>query len=56
MLKKRVLAGKLPPVEERLPEEPMVVGPHERIGVYGDTMRVLTGMAQTLNETQQRRY
>lgn len=52
MLTKLVREGKLPPVEERLPEEPMVVRPYERIGVYGGTMRVLTGMAQTLNETQ----
>jgi len=52
MLAKLVSEGKLPPVEERLPEEPMVVRPYDRIGVYGGKMRVLTGQAQTLNETQ----
>ena len=33
MLRKLVEEGKLPPVEERLPEEPMVVNPYARIGV-----------------------
>ena len=56
MLHKLVEDGKLPPVEERLPEEPMVVRPYERIGVYGGQMRVLTGEAQTLNETQYMLY
>jgi peptide/nickel transport system substrate-binding protein len=28
-------AGDLPPVEQRLPEEPLVVVPYEEIGVYG---------------------
>jgi peptide/nickel transport system substrate-binding protein len=35
MLAERVRAGELPPVEERLPEEPLVVEPVERPGVYG---------------------
>lgn len=30
-----VEAGDLPPLEERLPDEPLVVEPHERVGVYG---------------------
>ena len=34
-LAERVEAGDLPPVAERLPEAPMVVTPHERIGQYG---------------------
>lgn len=46
MLKVRVAAGELPPVEERLPEEPYVVEPFEEIGRYGGT---LYGFA--LNET-----
>lgn len=37
MLAEMVAAGELPPVAERLPAEPMVVEPHERIGVYGGT-------------------
>jgi len=35
MLKRRVAAGELPPVEQRLPEEPVVVPPIEKIGQYG---------------------
>ena len=34
-----VKAGKLPPVEQRLPEEPMVVKPLHSIGKYGGTWR-----------------
>lgn len=33
--------GKLPPVQERLPEDPIVVEPLERVGDYGGTMRIL---------------
>lgn len=38
MLKVKVAAGELPPVEERLPEEPLVVEPIEEIGEYGGTV------------------
>ena len=38
MLRVRVAAGELPPVEERLPEEPMVVDPTESVGKYGGTL------------------
>ncbi|MEM4524531.1 MAG: ABC transporter substrate-binding protein, partial [Archaeoglobaceae archaeon] len=31
--------GKLPPVEQRLPEEPLVVVPEEEVGQYGGTWR-----------------
>ena len=34
-----VKAGKLPPVEKRLPEEPLVVKPVHEIGKYGGTWR-----------------
>lgn len=34
-----VKAGKLPPVEERLPEEPKVVTPLNEVGKYGGTQR-----------------
>src|SRR5262245_64689304 len=39
MLAELVKAGKLPPVEKRLPEEPMVVKPVHSIGRYGGTWR-----------------
>jgi|YelNatPaOPRAMG01_1025707.scaffolds.fasta_scaffold03856_19 peptide/nickel transport system substrate-binding protein len=34
-----VKQGKLPPVEQRLPKNPLVVTPFEEIGQYGGTMR-----------------
>jgi peptide/nickel transport system substrate-binding protein len=39
MLAAMVASGDLPPVDERLPEEPMVVQPIESIGQYGGTWR-----------------
>ena len=46
MLAERVAAGDLPPVEERLPTNPMVVEPLEQIGAYGGTLRrALTGVS-----------
>jgi len=42
MLSEMVKAGKLPPVEERLPTEPLVVQPVRSIGKYGGTWRRLT--------------
>jgi peptide/nickel transport system substrate-binding protein len=39
MLSELVKAGKLPPVAERLPQEPMVVKPLHEIGKYGGTWR-----------------
>jgi len=38
MLRVRVAAGELPPVEERLPEEPLVIKPIEEVGQYGGTL------------------
>ena len=38
-LRVKVAAGELPPVEERLPEEPLVVNPIEEIGEYGGVWR-----------------
>jgi peptide/nickel transport system substrate-binding protein len=35
-----VAAGDLPPVDERLPKNPVVVQPVERVGVYGGTWRM----------------
>ncbi len=45
MLAELVAAGSLPPVEERLPLEPLVVEPYESIGKYGGTWhRAFTGV------------
>ena len=40
MLTARVERGELPPVEERLPEEPRVCEVYERVGDYGGTITV----------------
>ncbi|MGI6366952.1 MAG: ABC transporter substrate-binding protein [Anaerolineae bacterium] len=40
MLAERVAAGELPPVEERLPTEPLVVEVVEKIGQYGGAITV----------------
>ena len=37
VLDAQVASGELPPVEERLPDDPIVVEPFERIGVHGGT-------------------
>lgn len=42
MLRELVKSGKLLPVEERLPENPMIVEPVEKIGQYGGTLRVVS--------------
>lgn len=42
ILKSRVESGELPPVEERLPKNPMVITPVERVGDYGGRVRVMT--------------
>jgi len=39
MLKELVEKGELPPVDERLPENPLVVQPVESVGKYGGTWR-----------------
>ena len=39
MLALQVAAGELPPVEERLPEEPLVFNVFEGIGTYGGTLK-----------------
>ena len=39
MLAERVKAGTLPPVEERLPKDPLVLKPLEGIGKFGGTIR-----------------
>ena len=42
MFEKLVAEGKLPPVEERLPENPRVIDPLDSIGTYGGTAHVYT--------------
>ncbi len=39
MLAEKVQSGKLPPVSDRLPENPLVLVPVEEIGKYGGTIR-----------------
>jgi peptide/nickel transport system substrate-binding protein len=39
MLAELVKQGKLPPVEQRVPEEPLVIKPVHEIGKYGGTWR-----------------
>ncbi len=41
MLEEMVMAEKLPPVSDRLPENPLVVVPADEIGVYGGALRRL---------------
>ncbi len=43
MLAERVAAGELPPVDERLPANPVVIEPLEEIGQYGGVTRVAIG-------------
>ena len=55
MLAALVKAGKLPPVEERLPKNPKVIKPMHEIGKYGGTLRKIKfsgsgGMAYTTQE------
>ena len=38
MLAERVGRGELPPLEQRLPEDPLVIEPVDRVGRYGGTM------------------
>ncbi|HVX44909.1 MAG TPA: ABC transporter substrate-binding protein [Mycobacteriales bacterium] len=42
MLASQVKAGKLPPVEKRLPDKPCVVTPFDENGLYGGTIRRTT--------------
>ena len=42
MFEKLVAEGKLPPVEERLPENPRVLTPIDSIGRYGGTAHVFS--------------
>lgn len=48
MLAERVKQGLLPPVEERLPNEPLVIEPYHEIGKYGGTWRYMN-TSETFN-------
>ncbi len=50
MLADLVKASALPPVEERLPKEPLVIEPYEEVGQYGGTARVVTVRAQIMED------
>jgi peptide/nickel transport system substrate-binding protein len=49
----KVAAGQLPPVEQRLPEQPLLVTPLEKVGKYGGTWRqaLLGGSDSLLDRT-----
>lgn len=51
-----VLAGKLPPVAQRLPEEPGVVVPADKVGVYGGTFEDVTAGGGAPDDTRQFGY
>ena len=40
VLDKQVAAGELPPVSERLPDDPIVIEPFDEIGVHGGTASI----------------
>lgn len=42
MLAELVAQGELPPVDERVPKDPLVVEPYEKVGKYGGTLNVVT--------------
>jgi len=49
ILAELVKQGKLPPVEKRLPEKPLVIVPVEEVGKYGGTWRMaMRGRADTM--------
>ena len=50
MLKAKVAAGKLPAVDERLPEEPLVVEPVEEIGQHGGTVYAVSSSPNSLQD------
>ena len=49
MLAAMVSAGQIPPLEERLPEEPKVLEPRDAIGRYGGTIRFVSTGANVFN-------
>ena len=49
MLDELVASGELPPVEERLPDDPIVVEPIDENGTYGGTAKLFLAGEQLLN-------
>ena len=52
LLDAQVAAGELPPVEERLPEDPIVAEPYGGIGKYGGTASIFEPGIWILNPTE----
>lgn len=52
MLAEMVKAGKLPPVEERVPMNPLVLSPIHQIGNYGGRLRTFSGWIGFWDECQ----
>jgi peptide/nickel transport system substrate-binding protein len=52
VLAEQVAAGSLPPLEERLPEDPEVVVPYGEMGVYGGVWKTVEGHPRFRNLTQ----
>ena len=52
MLAERVQAGTLPPVEQRVPDEPLVLELVHEIGRYGGIVRGFTGPGDVENGTR----
>ena len=50
MLRKKVSAGELPPLEQRLPEEPLVVNPFEKVGEYGGVAHTVTNTPRWIDD------
>lgn len=49
MLRTQVAAGELPPIEERLPENPKIVKPQFEIGTYGGTLHRASAASTVMN-------
>jgi peptide/nickel transport system substrate-binding protein len=52
MLAERVKQGKLPPVEKRLPDEPLVLKPTNQVGTYGGKLSGAGLAPETTNDLQ----
>lgn len=52
MLTDMVAAGEIPPVEQRIPEEPLIEAPLEKIGIYGGTLNVFATDPNPWNDLQ----
>lgn len=52
MLARKVQSGELPPLEERLPENPAVVKPLDEIGRYGGRLRIVSNETARLGDAR----